>query len=98
MPENWQPYLPIVTGLVRHLITILGGVGVTWAQTVSGSQIETAVSAGMMAAGLIWSAWQKIDSMRKGQRAAESSAAQSAAATMENAAPTSVVVQAKVSA
>lgn len=64
IPTGWEAYLPILSGMARGALTIAGGAGFTYAQTVSASQIEMAVSAAMAAAGLLWSGWQKIKAVR----------------------------------
>lgn len=70
-PKEWAVYLPLVTDLLRKLLAIAGGLGFTWALTVSGSQIEMAVSAAFALGSIVWGFWQKI----KAQRALRTAAA-----------------------
>lgn len=64
IPTGWEAFLPILSGMARGILTIAGGAGFTYAQTVSASQIEMAVSAAMALTGLLWSGWQKIKAVR----------------------------------
>lgn len=70
LPSGWDAYVPLVTSLVRHLLTVLGGAGFTWALTVNASQVQMGVSAAMVLVGGVWSIWQKIQSQRALQKAA----------------------------
>jgi ABC-type nickel/cobalt efflux system permease component RcnA len=71
LPSAWEAYLPLVTSLVRTLLATAGGVGFTWAMSVTADQAEMAVSAAMIAAAAIWSFWQKVRAMQALRTAAE---------------------------
>lgn len=70
LPPTWQDYLPLVTSIVRTLLGVAGGVGFTWAQAVSASQVQMAVSAAMILASAAWGVWQKIQAQRALRQAA----------------------------
>jgi len=58
--------------VVRALFAFVGGLGFAWANAVSGSQIEMIASGVMLVAAIFWTAWQKVQSIRKLQQAAAS--------------------------
>jgi hypothetical protein len=70
VPEAWAPYVPILMGLCRTVLGVLGSAGVTWALAVTASQIEMAVGAAMILIAAGWSAYQKIEAQRALHRAA----------------------------
>lgn len=92
IPSAWSAYLPILTGLLRAILAALGAAGFTWAQAVTGSEIEMATGAAMMFGAAVWSAWQKISALRAARRQAVSSAVASADATMQAGQPVAVIV------
>lgn len=92
VPSAWSAYLPILAGVFRALLAALGAAGFTWAQTVSGSQIEMAAGAALMLSAAVWSAWQKIQAIRASQRESVASAVASAQATQSAGVPVAVVV------
>lgn len=92
VPSAWSAYLPILAGVFRAVLAALGAAGFTWAQTVSGSQIEMAAGAAMMLGAAIWSAWQKVQQIRASQRESVASAVASAQATQRAGTPVAVVV------
>lgn len=92
IPSAWSAYMPILAGLFRAVLAALGAAGFTWASAVTGSQIEMAVGVAMMLAAAVWSAYQKIVSLREARRLASASASASAEATMQAGRPVPVVV------
>jgi hypothetical protein len=88
-----KPYLPIIGGLVRGVIQISSGLGFTWALTVSGDQIQMAVTAGAMLITLGWSAWQKIVAIRDSRIKEVAAAKASAQATLATGVVTPVTVK-----
>lgn len=70
IPSAWQAYLPLVTSLVRTLLAAAGGVGFTWAYSVTADQVQMAVSAAMMVAAGVWSFYQKVQATRALRKAA----------------------------
>jgi len=92
VPSAWSAYLPILAGVLRAFLAALGAAGFTWANAVTGSQIEMAAGAAMMLGAAVWSAWQKIQAVRKSQRESVASAVASAEATQKAGAPVAVVV------
>jgi hypothetical protein len=70
----WLDYLPLATSLARSLMIAAGGAGLTWAQNVTGNEIEAWVSAAFLAGGASWSFWQKIQAKRALRRAARNPA------------------------
>ena len=64
LPHAWQAYLPLLTALARHLLGAAGGVGFTWAYSVTADQTQMAVSAAMILAAGLWSVWQKFQALR----------------------------------
>jgi len=70
LPQTWQAYLPLVTSAVRWLLAVGGGMGLTWAQTVSASEIQMYVSFAMVISSLAWSQWQKLQAQRALRQAA----------------------------
>ena len=92
VPSAWSAYLPILAGVFRALLAALGAFGVTWANTVTGSQIEMAAGAALMLGAAAWSAWEKVQSLRKSQRESVASAVESARATHQAGVPVAVVV------
>lgn len=62
--EDWTPYVPILTALVRTVLAALGGVGLTWALAVNANQVQMGVSAAMVVGAAGWAAWQKIAAVR----------------------------------
>lgn len=97
LPSGWSDYIPILTGFARAVLATLGGAGFTWALAVNASQIQMAVSAAMMLAAAGWSAWQKIDALRKAKAAVVTSAAASAQASITQGQPVAVAIAPKVS-
>ncbi len=93
--DSWQPYVPILAGAARTVLAALGGVGFTWALTVNADQIQMVVSAAMVVGAAGWSAWQKVQSLRKARDAARASAIASATATVDQGSATAVVVPPK---
>jgi hypothetical protein len=90
---DWiKPYLPIMGAVVRGLLQIASGLGFTWALTVSGDQIQMAVTAAAMLATLVWSAWQKIAAIKAARLAEVAAAKASAEATMKAGTPMPVTV------
>jgi F0F1-type ATP synthase membrane subunit c/vacuolar-type H+-ATPase subunit K len=59
MNKDWTPYVAIATSILRHAITALGSFGFTWAQTVSGDQIQMIVSAVAVVGSIVWGIVQK---------------------------------------
>lgn len=49
---------PVVLGVLRHVLTAVGGALATNGVLEAG-QIETAVGAALTLAGIAWSAWEK---------------------------------------
>ena len=72
VPPGWTPYIPILTGVIRALLAFVGGLGFAWANAVSGSQIEMIASSIMLLAAIAWTAIQKVQTIRKLQKAAVS--------------------------
>lgn len=91
IPSGWELYLPIITGLVRQGLVALGMFGVTWAETVTGDQVQFYVGGLMVVAGFIWTAWQKIAGIRAARLLAVQSAIASANATGNTGVNTPVV-------
>jgi len=82
--DNWfssaarSPYLPIVAGVFRGVVSLSSAFGFTWALTVNGSQIQMAATAAVGVAMVLWSAYQKITSVRAARRAEVAAAVASA--------------------
>lgn len=91
IPSAWSAYGPILAGVVRAILAAIGAAGFTWAQSVTGSQIEMAVGAAMMFAAAMWSIWQKIAAAREARRLATNAAVVSAELSAERGVPTPVV-------
>lgn len=64
IPSAWEDYRPLITKLVRHALGAAGGAGLGWANGVTGSQVEMAVSLIMIAASGLWSLWQGVATKR----------------------------------
>lgn len=96
VPTAWASYVPILASLVRGLLNVLGGVGFTWALTVNASQIQMAVSAGLIVASLVWSAVQKLQAARASHDSSVASAQASAKATALAGVATPVTVATQV--
>lgn len=90
-PSAWAEYSPIITGLIRTVLAALGAAGFTWAQSVTGSQVEMMVSAALVLIAGGWSVWQKIDAVRQARKLAEAAAVASAQATQQAGEPVAVV-------
>jgi hypothetical protein len=91
IPSAWAAYGPILAGIVRAMLAAVGAAGFTWAQAITGSQIEMAVGAAMMFAAAMWSIFQKIAAAREARRLAASAAVVSAELSAERGVPTPVV-------
>lgn len=78
IPSAWAAYGPILAGVVRAILAAVGAAGFTWAQAITGSQVEMAVGAAMMLAAALWSIWQKISAAREARRLAANAASVSA--------------------
>ncbi len=90
---DWiKPYLPLIGTTVRGVLYIGGSAGLTWAQTVSGDQIQMIVTAIALAATFGWSIQQKFAAIRDKRRAEVAAASASAEATMKAGTPTPVTV------
>lgn len=92
IPSAWNAYLPILAGFFRAVLAALGGIGITWASAVTGSQIEMAAGAALMIVAAGWSFWQKVAAMRAARRSQVASAQASATASVAAGEPVSVVV------
>ncbi len=81
---NWfidatkSPYLPIVAGVFRAVVSIASGFGFTWALTVNGSQVQMAATAAVGVAMVLWSAYQKVAAIRAARHALVAAAVSSA--------------------
>ena len=91
LPSAWSVYAPILAGILRALLAAMGAAGFTWAQSVSGSQIEMAVGAALMLAATLWSIWQKVHAAREARRLAANAAVVSAELSAERGVPTPVI-------
>jgi hypothetical protein len=91
IPSAWAAYGPILAGIVRAMLAAVGAAGFTWAQSVTGSQVEMAVGAAMMFAAAMWSIWQKIGAAREARRLAANAAVVSAELSAERGVPTPVI-------
>lgn len=60
MQQDWTPYVAIATNIIRHLLTAAGAFGFTWAQTVSGDQVQMVVGSFAMIVSVVWGVVQKI--------------------------------------
>ncbi len=82
--DNWlvsaakSPYLPVLGGLIRGVISIGDGLGFGWGLLVSGDQVTMAATAIIALAMLGWSVWQKFAAIRKARRAEVAAAVASA--------------------
>jgi hypothetical protein len=72
IPPAWEIYLPHIASLVRLTLSVLGSAGFTRALTVTASEIEMAVSIGMILVAGIWGLIQKSRADRALQQAAAS--------------------------
>lgn len=54
----------IIYTIIRSVLQVLGAFGITWGQTVSGSTWEQIAGMLAIAAGFIWSVYQKIQQAR----------------------------------
>lgn len=64
LPKGWSVYVPLLTSLVRDVLTVLGAAGFTWALTVNASQIQMAVSVALILVSAGWSFVQKVRAQR----------------------------------
>jgi hypothetical protein len=87
-----QAYVAIAAAFVRGLIQIASGVGMGWGAFVSGEQITMIAWGIVMLGTLIWSAYQKLQSARRRERAAIVSAVRSAEATQAAGTPVAIAV------
>jgi hypothetical protein len=89
--------LAYVTFALRLVLMLGGSVGATWAEAVTGNQLQQVafIVAALIGAG--WSAYRKWQSDREKDQAAHASGAASAQATIETGVPTVVAVQPKPS-
>lgn len=70
IPDALVPYIPIATAALRTLLATLGGFGFAWAQAVTASQVQMAVSAAAIVTGLGWSIFQKLQAQKQLAKAA----------------------------
>lgn len=59
MNSDWTPYVAMATSILRHIVTALGAFGYTWAQAVTGDQIQMIVSAVAVVGATVWGIVQK---------------------------------------
>lgn len=90
-PPN-PTYVSIISALIRGVLQIAAGVGFGWGAFVSGEQITMISAALVMIATLAWSAYQKIQAVRKREHAAIASAVQSAKVSAAAGEPVPVVI------
>ena len=94
----WAAYGPILTGQIRAVLVVLGTFNITWAQSVTASQIQQVVGAILVIGPMVWSAYQNWSARRNAKEAAIASAEASSRQTQIQGQPVAVVVQPKTSA
>lgn len=99
IPSTPDPtWTALIYAVIRHLMSILGALGVTWGSAVSGEdwQIIAGALAWFIAVGL--SVWQKYQAAAGAHAGAEASAHASASATQAAGIPQVIAVQGKPAA
>lgn len=74
LPPDLVPYVPILLGLCRTLLGVVGSAGFTWALAVTDNQLQMLLGAAMIAVAALWSAYQKIRTVHALQRASDAPA------------------------
>lgn len=70
VPTPLIPWVPLITNAARDILKIAGAGGLTWAQTVSDSDLTRAISASLLAVGMAWGYWQKWQTSKALSKAA----------------------------
>ncbi|MGD9613862.1 MAG: hypothetical protein AB7H90_01545 [Alphaproteobacteria bacterium] len=93
IPKTPDPtYISIAAAVVRGLLQIASGLGFAWALGVTGDQVMMIATALVMLGTLTWSAYQKIQAVRRTRQAAIASAVKSAEATAAAGTPVAIPV------
>lgn len=85
-------YLSIVAAVIRGLLQIASGLGFGWALAVTGDQVTMVATALVMLGTLLWSAYQKIQAVKRTRDAAALSAHLSADASARAGEPVPIAV------